>query len=113
VILVEDIRMLRFRWEDKEYGIAMEDVIGITNWTWVNSATNPVEQDQKNNSPGNPIPILCMQGGFINGKNKQAVIVNGHGVEIVLIVDEVLTVSKLTDEVVVGITQASFKIWQF
>lgn len=36
VISVDDIRLLRFRWEDKEYGVPVEDVIGITQWTWVN-----------------------------------------------------------------------------
>lgn len=110
---MDDIRLLQFRWETKEYGVAVKDVIGITGRSWVNGLANSGDVERIINSQGKPIPILCMQAGFEPGDNKHAIIMHANGIQIVLIVDEIIKITELMDEVVLGATQASFKLWQF
>jgi chemotaxis signal transduction protein len=99
---VEEMRLLRFRWGNNEYGIPVEDLAGVVEWPM----NGPAKSDP-------PIPILGLQAGIRIGNNKQALILNDQGVEIALIVDEVLEIAELADTVATIGLQACFRIWRF
>jgi len=95
--------LLQFRWLTKKYGVPLKDVIGITGWSWVNDMIKS----------GNSIPILGMQADVEPGENKFAIVMYANGIEIILIVDEVIKITRSMNEGITCATRDSFKIWQF
>ena len=101
---MSDTELLRFRWGKSEYGVAAEDVVGMIGAPQLNDPPN---------IKGNSIAILGLQTGCEIGGNQQAIILNTDGIGIVLIVDEVIKIAKLSRDSAKEGKQASFKIWKF
>ena len=86
---MDNIRLLRFRWQTKEYGVLVKDIIGIARWSWLNGLANY----------GKPTPLLGVREDLYTGDNKYAIIMNVNGIEMALIVDDIM---EITEEMVVG-----------
>jgi len=101
---VSDKELLRFRWGKSEYGVAIEDVVGMIGAPQLNDPAN---------KKGNSLAILGLQTGCEIGGNQQAIILNTDGIGLVLIVDEVIKIGSLSRDPAQGGKQASLTIWKF
>ena len=101
---MDDKELLRFRWGGNEYGVAVEDVVGMIGDLQINDPANKKD---------NPIVILGLQTSCEIGGNQQAIILNTDGIGLVLIVDEVIKIAGLSRDAARGGKQASLTIWKF
>jgi chemotaxis signal transduction protein len=96
-----ETRLLIFRCGGEEYGVYIENVTGVIGGA-------------EEQAVGKAIPAMDTCTAFNNRDNKPVIIMNSSGVQIALLVDEVLTVMRLAqeNEAAGGSTIADFKIWQ-
>lgn len=107
--------LLMFRCGEKEYGVPVENVIGIIGDRYDNPLPIPKEEEQVINLQGESIPILNMQADLPVGSNKLTLLMTSNDVQIAIMIDEVIKViekSNINDSVS-GTNIATFKIWQF
>ena len=105
---MEETKLLIFRWGNKKYGIPVEDVSGIIS----NAGPNGLSIFEKVKKP------IHLQGEPVLGCNgearKSAIITHATGVQILIIVDEVLEESKMMNlDSQLGATVVPLQIWKF
>lgn len=94
---MDEIRLLIFRRGAEEYGVPVDDVIGIIGDKRVNRLVIPRCVEKMINLQGKPIPIQEMGTGLITGDNKLTLIIHSNGAEIAIIVDEVIKVTGVVN----------------
>jgi hypothetical protein len=102
--LIDDKELLCFRWGQHEYGVAVENVVGIIKAPQLNEPTNIKD---------NPFAVLGVQVGHESGPGQQAILLNNDGIGIVLIVDEVLKVGETGRNLAQVVKPVSLTIWKF
>jgi chemotaxis signal transduction protein len=98
---MDETRLLIFRCGGEEYGVLIEDVAGVIG--------GAKESEMSKASPAVDAAIPCN-----NREGKSVIFMNSGGVQIALLVDEIITVMKLrqADEAVGDTTIADFKVWR-
>lgn len=112
---MEGTQLLIFRCGTEKYGVSVEDVKGIISNKGINglsivgnvAGTIPLQ--------GQSIPISGVDvGGFARGENKSAIITHVNGVQILIIVDEVIQEKKLMSiDLELDVTVVPLEIWKF
>jgi hypothetical protein len=102
--LIDDKELLCFRWGQHEYGVAVENVVGMIKAPQLNEPTN-IEVA--------PIAVLGVQVAHKSGPGQQAILLNNDGIGIVLIVDEVLKVGEISRNLAQVAKPTSLTIWKF
>lgn len=112
---MNETQLLIFRWGAKEYGVSAEDVIGVAGNTWMNRLAVLGCVEEIINQQGKSIRILDVPAGIKTEDKKLALLMHSNGVQIVIMVDEVIKITGLADvnELVLGTTIATIRIWQF
>ena len=112
---MNDTQLLIFRWRGEEYGVPVEDVIGVTGNIWIDLLAIPRYVEEIINIQGKLLPVLDVRAGLKAGNNKLELIMQSNGVQFAIMVDEVVKVTGV-DNVngpLAGTAIATFKIWQF
>lgn len=114
VFAMEEKQLLIFRCGTEKYGVPVEDVRGIISNTGINglsivgkvAGTIPVQ--------GNSSPISGVDVGLATGENKSGIITDVNGVQILIIVDEVIQEKKLMGaDLESDVTVVPLQIWKF
>lgn len=111
---MEGTQLLIFRCGTEKYGVSVEDVKGIVSNTGINEL--PIVVNGAGTIPlqGKSIPILGVDVGLTNGQNNSRIITYVNGVQILIIVDEVIQEKSLMDtELELDVTVVPLQIWKF
>ena len=110
-----DTQLLIFRWRGEEYGVPVEDIIGVTGKIWVDMLSIPRYVEEIINIKGKLLPVMDVRAGLKAGDNKLELIMQSNGVQFAIMVDEVVKVTGVhqSNELLPGVAIATFKIWQF
>jgi|GEM_PF-2450675 len=111
---MEERQLLIFRCGAERYGVPVEDVSGIISNAGQNGLSIFGNIEGAIHLQGKPVPTSDMDVGFKAGENKSAIITHANGVQLLIIVDEVIQERKITStDSELDATIASFQIWKF
>jgi chemotaxis signal transduction protein len=106
-------KLLKLRWSSEEYGVPVNDVSGIIRNAWASPL--PISQNYKAccTSPGGPLPLIGPDIRNTDWGHKRTVIMHSNGIQMALIVDQILDVIGLNEgDAKHGAQKATFKIWR-
>lgn len=109
---MDDIRLLIFRCGTEEYAISLGDVIGIIGNNVWRDAVRPDCIDDQCELQEQSAPILRMGGCLKTGDNKLTLLIETHGIQSTIVVDEIVRVTN-SNELLPAFAFANLKIWQF
>ena len=111
---MEETQLLIFRCGAEKYGVPVKDVSGIISNAGTNGLSIFQNVEESIHSQGEPVPISDVDVGFTAGENKSAIITHASGVQILIIVDEVIQERKISSpDSKLDATIASLQIWKF
>jgi chemotaxis signal transduction protein len=99
-------RLLTFRWCGKEYGIAVEDVLGISTCSLDTCQPLSWEAWQKTENRG-------AEDSWQEDGNKRVLLVNTGGLQIGLIIDEIVAVVDFDTLLLTENRGAALQLWNF
>lgn len=113
-VAMEEKQLLIFRMGTEKYGIPVNEVSGIISNVGMHGLSILGNLEGSIHLQGNQIQNSDMGVGFKAGKKKQAIIANTNGVQILLIVDEVIQEKKvIRHPSELKATVDSLQIWKF
>lgn len=107
---MSDTMLLTFRWGKEKYGIPLEDISGLSSnisdsdLVTTGSIRGVVEL------PQNPLLLFDMDSVSASDKNRRIILLRTKGLQLALLVDEVLSVERAGEEP--GAETASFQLWR-
>lgn len=111
---MEEKQLLIFRWGAEKYGVPVEDVSGIISNAGANGRLIFGNVEGSIHLQGKSIANLDVDVGFKAGEKKSAIITYTNGIQILIIVDEVIQEKKLISIAPeLDATVASLQIWKF
>jgi chemotaxis signal transduction protein len=110
---MDETRLLIFRWGAEKYGVSVEDVGGVIGRSRTlersdDEAESALDYQEK------IIPVLPMRSSISNNESKRTIIMNSNGIQIGILVDEVVGVMRLAkaNDDTVEANVATFQIMQ-
>lgn len=111
---MEETQLLVFRWGVERYGVPVQLVNGILYNMQAVGMSMSRSTEGALHLQGMPNPLADRSAGFETKDNQRAILLHSNGVQIVLIVDEVIKEIRLIDgdEAEIGATIAPFQLWK-
>lgn len=111
---MDETRLLIFRWGAEKYGVSVDDVGGVIGRNRTLERSDSEDESAPLDYQEKIIPVLPMRSSVSNNENKRTIIMNSNGIQIGILVDEVVGVMRLAkaNDDTVEANVATFQIMQ-